>query len=103
MAPTMRMSTNERRSNPRTVEVMKSTMSNTAGLTDRAQKLGEDGLLRRQPVLRLIKDDGGGSFDHLVRDLFTPMGRQAMHDDYLARRLGEELRRNPIGRENGRS
>src|SRR5437763_15554187 len=98
MAPTMRMSTNERRSNPRTVEVMKSTMSNMAGLTDRAQKLGEDGLLRRQPVLRLIEDDRGGFFDHLVRDALAPRGRRAMHDGYRARTLREGRRRSPIGR-----
>src|SRR2546427_1119031 len=42
---------------------------------------GQDRLLRMQTVLRLIEDDGLGPVDHLVRDLQSTLGRQAMHHD----------------------
>src|SRR5256712_3741885 len=51
---------------------------------------GQDRLLRMQTVLRLIEDDGLGPVDHLVRDLESSMGRQAMHHDRILLRVIDE-------------
>src|SRR2546421_7079216 len=47
---------------------------------------GQEGLLRMQPVLRLVPHGGVRTIDHLVGDLLAPVRGQAVqHQDVLLR------------------
>ena len=43
-----------------------------------------------QTVLRLVKDDRTRVLDHFIRDLFTAVRGQAMHDHRVLRRLADD-------------
>src|SRR2546428_1559759 len=65
-----------------------STTFFTSGIVEGAsQQLEDHGLLRVQPVLRLVEHDRAGAVQHAVGDLLAAMGRQAVHDQ--GRGLGE--------------
>ncbi len=59
----------------------------------------QNGLLRMEPVFRLVPHDRLGSVDHRCRDLVAPVGGQAVHEDRVVRGLFHERLVDRVGPE----
>src|SRR3989338_3752467 len=59
----------------------------------------QDGFLHVQAVFGLLEDERGGRVHHRVGHLLAPMGRQAVEEDGVRRRLRHQFRVHLVGRE----